>query len=56
VRFGFIADGHDISQPPAWATTAKQTTDGHLAELANAEGGVLASLDEGIPEAYLIPR
>jgi predicted nucleic acid-binding protein len=56
VRFEFIADGHDVSKLPAWAATAKQTTDGHLAELAKAEGAVLASLDEGISGAYLIPR
>jgi predicted nucleic acid-binding protein len=28
--------------------------DGHLAELANANGALLATLDERIPEAYLI--
>lgn len=52
--FTFIPDDHDISRLPGWATTAKQTTDGHLLELAVAHGGVLATLDQKIPGAYLI--
>lgn len=51
----FIADGHDISHLPAWAKTPRQTTDGHLVELADASEAVLATLDEKIPGAYLIP-
>jgi len=35
--------------------SAKQTTDGHLAQLAKAKGAVLATLDGKIPGAYLIP-
>jgi predicted nucleic acid-binding protein len=54
--FGFIPDDHDISHLPAWVKTPKQTTDGHLLELAAANGAVLATLDERIPGAYLIPR
>ena len=52
--FTFIADDHDISHLPAWAKTAKQTTDGHLLQLARAHGAVLATLDQKIPGAYLI--
>ncbi len=52
----FIPDGHDVSHLPGWVKTPKQTTDGHLAELASANGAVLATLDEKIPGAYLIPR
>lgn len=52
--FTFIPDDHDISRLPAWATTPKQTTDGHLLELAAAHGAVLATLDQKIPGAYLI--
>jgi len=51
----FISDGHDIAHLPAWVKTAKQTTDGHLLQLASSNGAVLASLVEGIPGAYLIP-
>ena len=52
--FSFVSDDHDISHLPAWAKTAKQTTDGHLIELARAHGAVLATLDQKIPGAYLI--
>lgn len=55
VPFGFVADDHDISHLPAWAKTGRQTTDGHLAELARAHGSVLATLDERIPSTFLIP-
>ncbi|HEY3987830.1 MAG TPA: PIN domain-containing protein [Acidobacteriaceae bacterium] len=53
--FSFVPDNHDISHLPAWAKTPKQTTDGHLAQLAKAHGGVLATLDQKIPGASLIP-
>jgi predicted nucleic acid-binding protein len=52
----FIPDDHDISHLPAWVKTPKQTADGHLLQLAAANGAVLATLDERIPGAYLIPR
>jgi len=52
----FLDDDHDISHLPSWVKTAKQTTDGHLTELARAHGMMLATLDERIPGAYLIPR
>jgi uncharacterized protein len=55
LKFTFIADDHDISHIPAWAKTAKQTTDGHLAQLAKAKGAILATLDRRIPGGYLIP-
>jgi predicted nucleic acid-binding protein len=55
LRITFIPDGHDVSHLPAWVKSAKQTTDGHLAQLAKANGAILATLDTGIPEAYLIP-
>jgi len=51
----FIPDDHDISHLPAWAKTAKQTTDGHLAQLAKAKGAILATLDNRIPRAFHIP-
>jgi hypothetical protein len=53
--FTFIADDHDVSRLPAWVKYPKQTTDGHLAELARTNGAILATLDEKVPGAYLIP-
>ncbi len=55
LKFTFIPDDHDVSHIPAWAKTAKQTTDGHLAQLARAKGAILATLDGKIPGAFLIP-
>jgi predicted nucleic acid-binding protein len=55
LKLGFIGDDHDVSHLPAWVKTARQTTDGHLAELARANGAVLATLDERISGAFLIP-
>ena len=54
-RLSFIADDHDASHLPAWVKTAKQTTDGHLVGLAKANGAQLATLDERIPGAYVVP-
>ena len=56
VSFQFIADDHDISRLPVWAKTGRQTTDGHLAELARGHGSVLATLDERIPSSFVIPE
>jgi uncharacterized protein len=55
VQFTFVTDDHDASRLPGWAKTPKQTTDGHLAELAKAHGAKLATLDRSIPGAFLIP-
>ena len=52
----FIPDEHDISELPAWVRAPKQITDGHLSKLASANRAVLATLDEGIPGSYLIPK
>lgn len=51
----FLPDGNDISALPAWVKTPVQVTDGHLLQLAKTNGAVLATLDKGIPGAYLIP-
>ncbi|MBP9665136.1 MAG: hypothetical protein KBD94_10980 [Pyrinomonadaceae bacterium] len=53
--FKFIEDDLDASRLPSWAVKPKQTTDGHLLELAKAKGCVLATLDERIPGAFVIP-
>lgn len=55
LKFTFIADHHDITHLPSWVKTAKQVTDGHLLELAKANGAALVTLDRGIPGALLIP-
>jgi len=56
VRWIFIPDDHDISRLPRWVRTPKQTTDGHLAELATANRAILATLDRRIPRAFVIPQ
>jgi predicted nucleic acid-binding protein len=53
--FAFVADDHDAERLPAWVKTGGQITDGHLLELAGANGAQLATLDEGIAGAFLIP-
>lgn len=55
VPLGFIADANDISSLPPWVNRPWQVTDGHLAQLASAHGAVLATLDQGILGAHLIP-
>jgi len=56
VPFAFLLDDQDISRPPGWVKTGRQITDGHLAQLANSKGAVLATLDKRIPGALLIPE
>ncbi len=55
LAFTFISDDHGVSHLPTWVKSPKQTTDGHLSELARAHQAMLATLDERIPGAYLIP-
>jgi len=50
----FMPDGNDISSLPKWVKSPAQTTDGHLLQLAIANGAILATLDQGIPGAFLI--
>jgi hypothetical protein len=56
LQFTFISDSHDVSHLPAWVKTARQITDGHLAQLAKANGAVLATLDRKIPGSFLVPE
>ena len=56
LKFVFLPDGQDISHLPRWVNTAKQITDGHLSQLAKANGAMLATLDRKIPGAFLIPE
>ena len=52
----FVGDNLDASQLPPWVNKSKQVTDGHLLQLAVNHGGILATLDKGIPGALLIPN
>jgi predicted nucleic acid-binding protein len=54
--FSFVPDELDASRLPVWVHHPKQITDGHLAQLAKANGAVLATLDRGIRGALLIPE
>lgn len=56
VRFSFVTDDQDAARLPGWAASPKHVTDGHLVELARANGAVLATLDRNIPGAFLIPE
>lgn len=55
IRFSLIPDDHDITHLPIWVKYAGQITDGHLLELAKANGARLATLDTRIRGAFLIP-
>jgi uncharacterized protein len=55
LRHTFIQDSHDISHLPSWVKAPKQTTDGHLLQLARANNAVFATLDAKVPGAFLIP-
>lgn len=56
VGFVFIADDLDASRLPGWVKAPKQITDGHLVQLAKANGATLATLDRNIPGAFVIPQ
>lgn len=51
----FLADDQSASVFPAWCQSSSRTTDAHLLELAETHGAKLATLDTGIPGAFLIP-
>jgi len=53
-RMPQISDSLSAVDLPAWVQKANQTTDGHLVGLARAGGASLATLDKGIPGAFLI--
>lgn len=55
LAFSFLNDDQGIADLPAWIKSSKQITDGHLLQLARTNGVVLATLDEGISGAFLIP-
>ncbi|MBS0656863.1 MAG: PIN domain-containing protein [Verrucomicrobia bacterium] len=51
----FLPDDLEVKSWPAWCQAASRTTDAHLAELAVRHGGVLATLDQSVPGAFVIP-
>ena len=53
--FTFLGDDIGADRLPDWVKWSKQTTDGHLLELARHHRATLATLDKGIPSALLIP-
>jgi toxin-antitoxin system PIN domain toxin len=55
-NYRFLPDALTAECLPDWVLKSKQTTDGHLVELALAHGARLATLDAGIPSAVLIPE
>ena len=50
----FIPDDLDSCTWPAWCQAASRTTDAHLLALAQGHAAELATLDKGIPGAFLI--
>lgn len=51
----FLHDDQEAFSWPSWCGGATRTTDAHLLALAQAHGLELATLDKGIPGAYLLP-
>lgn len=54
--FELLQDDVGVDAMPSWANTPSQTTDGHLVSLAKRHGVRLATLDSGIPGAFLLPE
>ena len=54
-RHAFLPDDRPADDFPAWCREASRTTDAHLLRLAAAHGARLATLDTGIPGAFLVP-
>jgi toxin-antitoxin system PIN domain toxin len=52
----FLPDDRSSSSGfPAWCGSSSQTTDAHLISLAQKHGVEFATLDTGIPGAFLLP-
>lgn len=54
-RHVLLADDQAARRFPDWCASASRTTDAHLLDLAAAHGAQLATLDTGIPGAFVIP-
>ena len=55
LRPRLLGDELDGNRLPKWVMKSAQTTDGHLLELATYHKVQFATLDAGIPGAFLIP-
>lgn len=55
-RMCLLEDSLSAVELPAWVQKPSQLTDGHFLELARSTGATLATLDKGIPGAFLIPK
>ena len=55
-RHRFVADDQSAAAFPEWCRTAARTTDAHLLQLAHSHSAHLATLDTGIPGAFIIPQ
>jgi len=51
----FVPDTIQSVTWPAWCQSASRSTDAHLLSLATAHKAKLATLDTGIPHAFLLP-
>lgn len=51
----FLPDNLPSSGFPAWCASASRTTDAHLLALAMKSKAELATLDTGIPGAFVLP-
>ena len=54
-RLKLISDSQSVVDLPTWVEKPGQITDGHLLALAQSNNSALATCDEGIPGAFLIP-
>ena len=52
---GFLPDDLPATDWPEWCRGSGQTTDAHLVSLAEKHGARLATLDTGIPDAFVLP-
>ncbi len=52
----FLPDDQGATVWQEWCRGAGQTTDAHLMKLAASHQAVLATLDHGIPGAFIVPR
>jgi len=55
IPFKLLSDSLGADRLPSYVSGPKQITDGHLMELATGSSMRLATLDKGIPGAFLIP-
>jgi uncharacterized protein len=51
----FVEDKLSAPHLPAWLVKSAHVTNGYLLDLAKSHGATLATLDAGIPGAFLIP-